>query len=161
MTAKNLSTVASELITTWGKTAHHMIEAYRAGGERAAGFATRRYNSALKATSARLSEETVANARHAQKVFHGYCVKGLALSADGAQAAIDGVVRLAGQGVAQAAANAGRLEERTGSGALSQVAAAVVPAAAAVSRLATRVEGRTAELARRVAGTPARKARAA
>jgi hypothetical protein len=155
MTAKNLSTVASDIITTWGQTAHHMIDAYRAVGERAARFASRRYNSALKATSSQLSDETVANARHAQKVINGYCVKGLTLSAVGAQAAIDGAVRVAGYGVAQAAAQASEFQKRTGQEAFNRVAAAVVPAALAASRLAQRVESRSAALARRAAGTTA------
>lgn len=158
MSAKNLSTLTSELITTWGRTAHHMIDAYRAAGERAARFASRRYNSALKATSARLSEETVANARHAQKVINGYCVKGLSLSAVGAQAAIDGAVRIAGQGVAQAAANAGQFDKRTGYALFNRVATAAVPAALAASRVARHVESRSAALARRAAGTATRTA---
>ena len=48
MSAKNLSTVAADLIESYGNTAKNVIDAYRAGGERVVSLLEQRWNQALK-----------------------------------------------------------------------------------------------------------------
>ncbi|MBC7378436.1 MAG: hypothetical protein H7346_13525 [Burkholderiaceae bacterium] len=164
MTAKNLSTVTTELIESYGNTAKNVIKAYRAGGERVVGYMDLRFESALKESRDHLSQGTVANARNAHKVFNGFYAKGVNVTANGADTVVNSVLKLAEKGVRRVAANAGKFEEKTGYATLSTVASAVVPAAVAVSRIVAQVEVRTGDLAGKIAGAkPAsalRKARA-
>jgi len=48
MTAKNLSTVTTDLIECYGNTAKNVIDAYRAGGERVVTVLEKRWNTAFK-----------------------------------------------------------------------------------------------------------------
>ena len=48
MTAKNLSTVACDLIESYGNTAKNVIDAYRAGGEHAVSLLEQRWSRAMK-----------------------------------------------------------------------------------------------------------------
>ena len=152
MSAANLSAVTTEVIAAYGNTAKNVITAYRAGGERVSGFVGGRWESALSATSARLSADVQANARHAQKVVGGYYTKGMDLSTAGATAVVDQCVKLAEQGVGQVAANASLFEEKTGITALTRLAVVAVPAAQAVSKLATQIEQKSGALAQKIAG---------
>eukprot|EP01092_Planopodium_desertum_P002664 TRINITY_DN141733_c0_g1_i1.p1 TRINITY_DN141733_c0_g1~~TRINITY_DN141733_c0_g1_i1.p1 ORF type:complete len:123 (+),score=43.59 TRINITY_DN141733_c0_g1_i1:29-370(+) len=83
---------ATGVITIVGQSAHKVIDAYRDVGERLLKGAEQRWNRALKASSAELTAETRKNATHAQKVFSGYCAKGLAMTADGATVVVDTLV---------------------------------------------------------------------
>lgn len=152
MSAKNLSTVASELIASYGNTAKNVIDAYRAGGERLVSLLEQRWNRALKASRTQLTAETVKNASAAQLAFSAYYSKGLMLSADGAEQVVSQLVKVAEAGVERAAANTSLFEEKTGVSALNTLAQATAPGALVLSRLAAQIEQKTAGLASRMAG---------
>lgn len=153
MTAPQLSTVTVDLIESYGNTAKNVILAYRTGGERLVGYVETRWEKALNQSRAQLADDVASNASAAQKAFGSYYVKGITLTADGADAVVNNVVRLAGRGVAQVAANAHKFEEKTGVTALNLLAQAAVPAAVAVTNLAGQIEQKSALLANRVAGS--------
>jgi len=98
----SLSQVATGAVTTFGSTAHKIIDTLHGGGERLNAAATRRWNAALKQSSAQLTAETRRNAAHAHKVFSGYYTRGLDLSAGGARVAVDTVVGAALTGLRKA-----------------------------------------------------------
>ena len=95
---------ATGVIASFGTTAHHAIGIYREAGERFAGVVDHRWKAALKESSPQLSAETRKNAAHAKHVFGGYYAKGLALSANGAEIAVDTLVGAAITAVERAAA---------------------------------------------------------
>lgn len=153
MRTQSLSTVTTELIESYGNTARNVINAYRAGGERAASFLDQRWDRALRDSSSQLAADVRKNAQALHDVLNGYYSKGIALTSAGADAVVDKVVELAGQGVTQVAANASRFEEKTGSAALRQIAQAAVPAAVAVSKVFTQIEQKSGEIAQKIAGS--------
>lgn len=155
MSSKNLSTVANDLIASYGATAQNLIRAYRLGNERVIGFMDRRWEKALRKSADQLDAEVRGNARSAQQKLSGYYSKGLAMTTDGAGVVVSKVVELAGKGVAQLAANAGRFEKRTGVSALNSLAHATVPAAEVVSKLASRIAYRSSQLADKLGGKAA------
>lgn len=112
MTTTEFSKTATGVIATVGSTAHQIIDAYRAGGERINQAFTQRWNAALKESAPQLTPETRKNAAHAQKVFSGYYTKGIALTADGATVVVDTLVGAAlattQRATAFAAANLGK-----------------------------------------------------
>ena len=57
MSNKNLSSVATAVIESYGNTAINMINAYRVGGERVIGFVDQRFEAAVNTGAARLSDE--------------------------------------------------------------------------------------------------------
>ncbi len=167
MTAKNLSTVAVDLIEAYGNTAKNMIDAYRVGNQRVIGFVDQRWAGALENAGAKISDEVRANALSAQTKLCAYYIKGISLTTDGAQTLVTKAVELAGKGVRQVAANASQFEKRTGVTALNTLSLAVVPAAEAVNKLVGALEQKSSLLATKVAGntttvkrvTPFKKAR--
>ncbi len=152
MSAKNLSTVAADLIESYGNTAQNMIDAYRAGSERVVGLLEQRWNQALKQSRTELTAETAKNATAAQLAFSAYYSKGLELTTQGAQQVVTQLVKLAETGVERAAANAALFEEKTGVHTLSTLAQATAPGALALSKLAAQIEQKSAELASKIAG---------
>jgi len=152
MSAKNLSTVACDLIESYGNTAKNVIDAYRAGGERVVSELEQRWNRALKESSTQLTAETVKNASAAQLAFSVYYTKGLSLTTNGAQQVVSQLVKMLEDGVERAAANAALFEEKTGVSMLTTLANATAPGAAVLSKLATQTEQKTAELAGKIAG---------
>lgn len=155
MTAKNLSTVATDLITTYGNTARNVINAYRVGGERVVGFLEQRWETALEQSRPQLTEEVADNALAAQRVFGSYYAKGIALATNSADTVVSQFVKIAGAGVQSVAANASLFEEKTGVTALNTLAGAAVPAVQAVTKLAEQIEAKSAELATKIAGEEA------
>jgi predicted DsbA family dithiol-disulfide isomerase len=155
MSAKNLSTVASDLITSYGNTAKNVIDAYRAGGERVVSLLEQRWNHALKASRTQLAAETVKNASAAQLAFSVYYTKGLTLTANGAEQVVSQLVKVAEAGIERAAANTSLFEEKTGVNTLNTLAQAAAPAALILSKVATQLEQKTAGLASRIAGDDA------
>jgi hypothetical protein len=153
MTAKNFSTVASDLITSYGNTASHVIEAVAAGGDRLVTGLEQRWNRALKEQRSELTAEVAKNAAAAQMAFSAYYSKGLTMTTQGAQQVVSQVTKLMEAGVDRAAANASSFEEKTGTRVLSGVAAATAPGLLALSKLAAQVEDKTAALASGVAGS--------
>ena len=77
MTAKNLSTVTTDLIGCYGNTAKNVIDAYRAGGERVVTVLEQRWNAAFNQSRSQLSKDAAKNASAAQLAFSVYYTKGL------------------------------------------------------------------------------------
>ena len=152
MSTKALSSVTTDLITSYGNTAKNVINAYRAGGERVADFFEQRWERALEQSRSQLVPEVRSNAKHAQKILGSYYVKGLAFTTNGADTVVDQLVSFAGQGVQQVAANANRFEEKTGV-ALDRFTVAVAPVTTVVTKLASQIELKSGELADKIAGT--------
>lgn len=155
MNTHTLSGVTTDLIAAYAATAHNMIHVARAGSERVAGFLERRWDEALEQSSPQLTAEVRRNAANARKVVGGYFSRSVALTTSGADTVVDQIVRIAGEGVGQVAANASLFEEKTGLTTLQQIAQAAVPAAVAVTRIASQVEQKSGELAGMIAGEPA------
>lgn len=155
MSTKNLSAVVTDLIESYGNTSRNVINAYRTGGERIVGLMEQRWERALEASSPKLTAEVIDNASAAQKLFGSYYAQGLALATNSCDTVVNEIVKLAGQGLQRAAANASRFEEKTGVTALSKLAAASVPAAVLASKLAAQLEEKSGELARKIAGDEA------
>ena len=152
MNAKNLSTVTSNVVESYGNTAKNMIHAYRAGGERVVDLMEDRWNSALKESRSKLAAGVAKNATTMQKVLCRYSKKGLTMSSGGAQTVVNQVVKLADASIHTAAFNANRLEEKMGVHPLSTLAKVALPGAVALNSLATQVEQKSADLANRIAG---------
>ena len=152
MTAKNLSTVATDLIESYGNTAKNVIDAYRAGGERAVSLLEQRWNRAMKQSRSELTAETAKNAAAAQMAFSAYYSKGLDLTANGATQVLSQLVKALEQGVERVAANASAFEEKTGVTTFNKLAAATAPGALVLSKLASQIEQKSAALASKIAG---------
>ncbi len=168
MNAKNLSTVANEVIESYGNTAKNVIHASRIGGERVVGLMEQNWNRALRESRPQLAAGVAQNATALQQAVCDYYRKGLTMTTDGAQDAVNQVVKLAAAGVDRVAANASRFEEKTGVTALNTLAQATLPGALALCTLAARIEKSSSGLARKMAvdkaaakarraATPARK----
>ncbi len=153
MSAKNLSTVASDLIASYGNTAKNIIDAYRAGGERVVSLLEQRWNQALKQSRSELTAETVKNASAAQLAFSVYYTRGLNLTSNGAEQVVSQLVKLAETGVERVAANASAFEEKTGVTTLDTLAKATAPGALVLSKLAAQIEQTTAGLASKISGS--------
>ena len=152
MTAKNLSTVATDLIESYGNTAKNVIDAYRAGGERAVSLLEQRWNRAMKQSRSELTAETAKNASAAQIAFSAYYSRGLDLTTNGATLVVSQFVKALEQGVERVAANASAFEEKTGVTTLNTLAAVTAPGALALSKLASQIEQKSALLASKIAG---------
>ena len=152
MTAKNLSTVATDLIESYGNTAKNVIDAYRAGSERAVSLLEQRWNRALKQSRSELTAETAKNAAAAQMAFSAYYTRGLNLTTNGATQVVSQLVKVLEEGVERVAANTSAFEEKTGVTTLNTLAAVTAPGALVLSRLASQIEQKTAALASKIAG---------
>lgn len=152
MTAKNLSTVATDLIECYGNTAKNVIDAYQAGGERVVTALEQRWNAALKQSRTQLSSEVAKNAANAQAVFSGMYTKGLTQTTKGAQIVVSQLVKFAEAGVERVAANASAFEVKTGMTALNTLAQATKPGAVVLSQFAAKLEEKSAALASKLAG---------
>ncbi len=155
MSAKKLSTVATDVIESTGNTAKNVINAYRVGGERVVGLLEQRWNRALQESRAQLTAETAKNAAAAQQAFSGYTTKGLTVTTNSAQGVVKQMVKLAEAGVQRAAANANLFEEKTGVTALNALAQASLPGAVVLHTLTAQLEQKSAALARKVKGDSA------
>lgn len=152
MTQRTLSAATTDLLETYGKAAHHMIDAYRVGGERVAGYMDQRWSRALDGVGTRLNDEVRRNALSAQRKVSSLYLQGVRFSTGSADAAVHKAVELATQGVRQAAASAGQIEHLTGFQGLGKVATAAMPAVEVAQRVASKLEVQSSRLARRVAG---------
>lgn len=152
MTAKNLSTVATDLIECYGNTAKNVIDAYRAGGERVVTVLEQRWNTALKQSRSQLTSDVAKNASAAQLAFSVFYSKGLTQSTKGAEMVVSQLVKLAGAGVERVAANANLFEEKTGLSTLNTLAEVTKPGAVVLRQLAAKVEEKSATLASKIAG---------
>jgi hypothetical protein len=155
MTIQNLSTVASGVITSYGKTAVNVINAYRTGSQRLIGFVDRRFDSVLNRRTLPLSTSLRGNLVTMQKTISGYYVKGIQLGSGGAQTVVHTVVDLAGKGVERIAANAISFDKAYGTSALDTLSSVVLPGAHIVSKVADTIEQRATQVARKIAGEQA------
>ena len=155
MSSKNLSSVATAVIESYGNTAINMINAYRVGGERVIGFVDERFEAAVNTGAARLSEELRSNLIDTEKRISGYYAKGLQIGSERAESAVSTAVELANKGVDRIAANAERFDQATKIGALDMINRVALPAATVVSEVVVRIEEGSSQLAKRVAGKPA------
>jgi hypothetical protein len=155
MSSKNLSSVATAVIESYGNTAINMINAYRVGGERVIGFVDQRFEAAVNTGAARLSDELRSNLIGTEKRISGYYAKGLQMGTDRAETVVSTAVELANKGVAGIAANAERFDQATKIGALDMINRVAMPAATVVSEVVVRIEEGSSQLAKRVAGKPA------
>ncbi len=155
MSSKNLSSVATAVIESYGNTAINMINAYRVGGERVIGFVDQRFEAAVNTGAARLSEELRTNLIDTEKRISGYYAKGLQIGSERAEIAVSTAVEMANKGVDRIAANAERFDQATKIGALDMINRVALPAATVVSEVVVRIEEGSSQLAKRVAGKPA------
>ena len=144
MRTTTLTLATNDLITTYGNTAKNVINAYRVGNARAASYVEKTWSAAVQKAGKRISGEVRRNALNAQKKLTGYYVQGVTFTTDGADAAVDKAVELAGKSLEQVAVNATRFEQTTGLSTLGTVANAAVPAV---------VEAKSSDLAIRLAGS--------
>ncbi len=152
MSQKNLSSVATDLIATYGITATNVINSYRFGGERVAGFVDQRFAAAVNRGASAFRKDLRANLIDSQQRVSGYCVKGVHFGTDKAQSAVGVAVDLANKGVSLVAANAERLDRATNLNALARITSVAMPAADLVVKVADRIEEGSSELVKRVSG---------
>ena len=88
MSKKNLSNVAVAVIESYGNTAINVINAYRVGGERIIGFVDQRFETAVNAGAARLSEELRGNLIDTEKRLSGFYARGLQYGSERAESAV-------------------------------------------------------------------------
>jgi hypothetical protein len=150
--SKNLSALTTDLISSTGNTARNVINAYRVGNERVAGFMDQRWETAVMKTGKALTAEVRSNALAAQKKISGYYTRGITLTSDGADTVVNKAVELAANGVQQLAANATRFEKSTGVTTLNTLAVAAVPAAESLTKVAALIEKQSGELVSKVSG---------
>ena len=103
MNTSQFNTAATQWVDGFGNAAHTAIGAWREGGDRLGELARARWDAAFKEASPELSAETRRNATNARKVIGGYYTKGVALSASGAEVAVDTVVQAARDALERAA----------------------------------------------------------
>ena len=154
MTIQNLSTVASDVITSYGNTAVNVINAYRAGGQRVIGFVDQRFESVVNRRALPLSTSVRGNLVTMQKTISGYYAKGIQLSSGGAETVVHTVVDLAGKGVERIAANAISFDKAYRTSALDTLSSVVLPGAHVVSKVADKIEQGATQVAEKIAGAP-------
>jgi hypothetical protein len=153
--SKNLSSVATAVIESYGNTAINMINAYRVSGERVIGFVDQRFEAAVNTGAARLSDELRSNLIDTEKRISGYYAKGLQFGTERAESVVSTAVELANKGVDRFAANAERFDQATKLGALDMINRVALPAATAMSEVVVRIEEGSSQLAKKVAGKAA------
>ena len=153
MSHKNLSSVATEVIATYGITATNVINSYRFGGERLIGFVDQRLATAVNRGTVAFNDDIRSNLIDKQQRISSYSAKGVHISTDGAQRVVGIAVDLATKGVSLVAANAERLDRAANLNMLQTLNTVAMPAALAISTLAERIEEGSSELVKRVSGT--------
>lgn len=157
MSSKSLATVAQQVITTYGNTAKNVIHAYRVGGERAFTMVDQTFAAAVDKTAERVNPKLRSGVVAVEQLVSGFYAKRVSMASDGADFAVNRVVTIAEFGVTQVAANANRFEKATRTQALSNIAAAALPAAQAVNQVGIKLEARSEQLVSKIAGTPAKR----
>lgn len=152
MSNKNLSTIAADVITTYGITATNVINSYRFGGERLIGFVDERFASAVNRGASALNKEMRSNLIGNQQRFSGYSIKGVHFGTDRAQRVVGIAVDLATKSVGFVADKAERIDRAANINALETLNRVVMPAAIVVSKVADSIEEGSSELVKRVSG---------
>jgi len=151
MTAKNLSTVATDIVETYGKTAINAITTYRVGTERLIDFVDHRVAAAAVGGASRLGGALRANVVDTQKRVRSLYLQGVTTSATRAQSLVTTAVRIASKGIERFSAYAGRVGSVSAQNSVQVLARAALPAANAVSNVAERFENGSDRLVKRVA----------
>ncbi len=150
MSTKNLSTVANEVIQSYGITAINVINTYRFGGERVLGFMDERFATAVNRGAALLRKDLRSNLIDSQQRFSGYYAKGLQFGAERAESVVGVAIDLAGKGVNMVSANAERFEGSAN--AIDMINRVAMPAANVVHTVVGRIEKGSSAMVRRVSG---------
>ena len=156
MSTKNLTAVTNELIESYGNTAKNVINAYRVGNERAVDFVSKGFVTAVEKAGSNLSVELQDKAVSAQKSIASFYSKGVEVTSESADTAVNKVVELAVKSLEQIAANSERLEKALGANALNALVDAALPAAEAVSKVAAKLEEKSGVLVNNIAGSKAK-----
>jgi len=151
MSTTNISTVAANVIATYGITATNVINCYRFGGERLISFVDARIAMALDRGAA-LNKGIRTNLASGQQRVCDYSVKGVQLGTDRAQSVVGVAVDLATKGVSLVAANAERLDRVANLSTLSTLNRIAMPVAQVIGTVADRIEDVSSALVRRAAG---------
>jgi hypothetical protein len=152
MSTKNLSTVANEVIESYGVININVINAYRFGGERMIHFVDERFADAVNRGVPALTKQLRSNLIDSQQRVSGFYVKGLQYGSDRAQGAVGVAVDLASKGVNMVAAGAERIDTAAKLNALDKLNRAVMPAAQIVVQMVERMEQGSGKLVQRVSG---------
>lgn len=152
MSHKNLSSVANDVIATYGITATNVINTYRFGGERVAGFVNERFAVVVNRTGAALRKDLRSNLIDSQQRVSSFYVKGIHFGTDKAENVVGVAVDLATKGVSLLASNAERIDRATNLNALVRLNSVAMPVADLVVKVADRIEEGSSELVRRVSG---------
>lgn len=152
MSTAHTSTVAANVISTYGIIATNVINCYRFGGERLIGAVDARIATALERSASALNKIIRTDLAGGQQRVSGYTVKGVQLSTDRAQSVVGVAIDLATKGVSLLATNAERLDRATNLNALAALNRVVLPVANVVGKVADRIEEASSELVRRAAG---------
>ncbi|MEO7917022.1 MAG: hypothetical protein ABIR16_05210, partial [Dokdonella sp.] len=152
MSRKNLSSVATDVIATYGITATNVINSYQFGGERIVGFVDQRFAAAVNRGAAALRKDLRSNLIGTQQRVSRYCIKGVKFGTERAQNVVGVAVDLATKGVSLVAANAERFDRAANLNALATLNRVAMPAADLVMKVAERIEVRSSELVKRVSG---------
>jgi hypothetical protein len=156
MSTKNLTAVTNELIESYGNTAKNVINAYRVGNERAVDFVSKGFATAVEKAGSTLSIELQDKAVSAQKSIASFYSKGVEVTSEGADSAVNKVVELAVKSLEQVAANTARLEKALGANTLNALVDAALPAAEAVNKVAAKLEAKSGDLVNNIAGSKAK-----
>lgn len=152
MSQKNLSSVASDVIATYGLTATNVINSYRFGGERVAGFVDQSFAAVVNRGAAALRKDLRANLIGSQQRVSSYYIKGVHFGTDRAQNVVGVAVDLATKGVSLVATNAERVDRAAKLNALTRLNRVAMPAANLVVKVAERIEEGSSMLVKRVSG---------
>lgn len=156
MSTKNLTAVTNELIESYGNTAKNVINAYRVGNERAVDFVSKGFVTAVEKAGSNLSVDLQDKAVSAQKSIASMYSKGVEVTSEGADSAVNKVVELAIKSLDQIAANAANLEKALGANTVSALVDAALPAAEAVSKVVAKLEAKSGNLVNNIAGSKAK-----
>lgn len=150
MSTKNLSTVANEVIQSYGITAINVINSYRFGGERVVDFVDERFASAVNRGAALLREDLRSNLIDRQQRFSDYYVKGLQFGAERVESVVGVAVDLAGKGVNMVSANVERFE--VSANAIDKINRVAIPAAIVVNQVMGRIEKGSSAMVKVISG---------
>ena len=152
MSSKNLSSIATDVIATYGITATNVINSYRFGGERLISFVDERFETVVNRGAAALNKDIRSALIGNQQRVSNYSVKGVQFGTERAQQVVGFAVDLATKGVSFVAANAERIDHALNLNALKTINSVVMPAAIVVSTVADRIEEGSNLLVKRVSG---------
>ena len=111
---------------------------------------------AVEKAGSNLSVELQDKAVSAQKSIASFYTKGVEVTSESADTAVNKVVELAVKSLEQIAANSERLEKALGANALNALVDAALPAAEAVSKVAAKLEEKSGDLVNNIAGSKAK-----